>query len=767
MNFRLRVMILCAGLLLLTGCHHAETVTPTTEPSAEPAKTLSSEAAQSVYQQALDKLSAFDDYTLNITISKNTSVGKEVFSETRHQVLTYRHLGTKNMQTALEETSAIGSQSTSISEYYADNTGYFIVNGSHFKSDITPQAYIARNIPAAPLDISLYENISAKEYNDEIFIQCSQPTRGESWALPDGGNMTVATGTILLDTTGALAQSTYNLIYTYGPASIEYSVTVDVDTNAVSDIQIPAGDYIHITYPDASRMLEQACGYLLQSNLLSANVTSSITCQAGGIHRVEAAQLQIDSLSSDFSAVLDTSVRVIDYSRGGETTYYTQKETFLDGQYGIAIDNGTLNSDTEITADAMQTYYQNLLVSSVLLPDYIATATVTDLGSVYLLELTAPEEFAFILSENATQTLYGDPQFLSSLASSLQIGTPECYLAIDKYTGLPTAAGYRCNTEYLIEDFTYTFHTQTDAGYYLASLTAQSAIAGTQEATENTPQPTPLFYHVTGDNGQSLWLLGTLPAGDARTSNLPQAIYDALDQSAALVVGCDPDTQSNTDSQLQSALSQARLYANDITANHLDAGLYETALKLMKASGSYTVDTVRLKPVFWEKEIADFYLQQGYQLTAEQSVDSLLIHRAEAAKKEISYIESPLSQTQMLSGLSDSLQAALLAKAISFDGFTHHANTAKLFDLWCSGNKSALQSTLTANSTLADPALNDEYISAFFTQPNAAMLNIATDHLESGKTVFFAVGLEHLFGETGLLTALQNAGYSVRQVTYP
>jgi len=764
MRFRLRVIVLCIGLLLLSGCQPSEKANVTTEPSTVPINTLSAEDARYAYQQALDKLSALKDYTLNITISKTTSVGKEVFSETRHQVLKYRQLGTKHMQAALEETCINGSLHTSVSEYYDDNTSYFIVNGNHFKSDITPQAYIARNIPAALLDVSLYESISAQESGGEISIWCNQPTQGESFVFPSGAKMTAASGTVLLDKTGSLAKSTYDLTYVYGSACVEYSVTVQVDPKPVSDIQIPENDFKPLTYPDAPRMLEQACGYLLQSKLLSANVTSSITCQAGGIHRVETAYLQADSLSSDFSAVLDTSVNVVDYSRGGETTLYTQTETFADNQYSIAIDNGNANAKDEITAEVMQTYCQDLLVSSVLLPDYIADAAVTDLGSVYLLELTAPEEFALILTESASQTLYGDPQFLSALASSSQIGTAECYLAIDKYTGLPTAAGYSCNVEYTIEDFTYTFHTQTDAAYHLASLTTQADIAGSQDTAERS---TPLFYHITGEQGQSLWLLGVLPFGDERSCNLPQAIYDAFAQADVFVAEYTLDTQSYTDHQLQSTLSQARLYEKHVTANHLEAELYETGRKLMKASGCYTADTDRSKPIFWEAQIADFYLQQGYWLTSAQSVVSHLMQQAEAAKKEISYVESPLERIQKLGNLSDSLQAALLDKTVSCNGFAYHTDAAKLFDFWCAGDKAALQSWLSANLNLSDVALNNEYTDAFLTQPNAAMLSIATDYLNSGKTVFLAVGIEHLLGDSGLMTALQNAGYSVTQVTYP
>lgn len=47
------------------------------------------------------------------------------------------------------------------------------------------------------------------------------------------------------------------------------------------------------------------------------------------------------------------------------------------------------------------------------------------------------------------------------------------------------------------------------------------------------------------------------------------------------------------------------------------------------------------------------------------------------------------------------------------------------------------------------------------------MLEKVTEYIASGETVFVAVGLAHLLDEeTGLLNALEDAGYTVEQVEY-
>ena len=75
-----------------------------------------------------------------------------------------------------------------------------------------------------------------------------------------------------------------------------------------------------------------------------------------------------------------------------------------------------------------------------------------------------------------------------------------------------------------------------------------------QEITEEMPEEaepenkaTPLFYHVTGEDGQEMWLLGTIHVGDERTAYLPEEIYNAFAASDALAVECDSEAFDELD----------------------------------------------------------------------------------------------------------------------------------------------------------------------------------------------------------------------------
>lgn len=778
MKFSLRIILcLCAALLIFTGCSVSDaavvpepTTEVTTESTTEPILPVSAETAQDLYRQALEKLSATADYKLDVTISKNTTVGEETFSEIRQQSFIYNHADTNNIQVSLDEISTIGRKSTSIQEFYADNTGYLTVNGQSFKSSLSAEEFTARHTPAVLLDIGLYQTISAEEQYDCVSIQLSEPTQSESWALPEGANMLTASGLVFLDADTTLSHSLYTITYTYGPATIALTVVAAIDTQSNTTVDIPedAASYTTLTFLDAPRLLEQSCGYLLQSTLLSADSTSSITSPVSGIHHAQASQLYLDMQNDALSAILDTSVSVTDYSHGSETAHYTQRETFQDGQYQVTANNDPVTVDTEISAESMQTYCQDLLVSSILLPDYIADATLTDLGSTYLLELTSTEALAQVMNENACQTLYDDPTFLTSLSSQSSILPTQCYLAIDKYTGLPTASGISSTSEYTIEDLVYSFHTQMDIAYTLATLPAQATISESVTESTDTTQLTPLFYHITGDEAQSLWLLAAPSVGDTQTSILPQAILDAFHSSDTLAIETANTTESQiaSNSQLQADLVQAYCYTDSTIADHVDPALYETALKLIKASGNYTADTMRLKPIFWQTGISDFYLRQGYRLTSELSAASQLTSLANTSAKTIMEITPFLSQVQLQSNLSDALQTALLTDIVSRDGLSYHMQSAELYDLWCQGDQAALESVLTSALPQLDTALMEEYTEAFVNIPNKTVLDAAISYLESGETVFLVVDLTRLFSDTGLLTTLADAGYTITQVTY-
>jgi uncharacterized protein YbaP (TraB family) len=361
------------------------------------------------------------------------------------------------------------------------------------------------------------------------------------------------------------------------------------------------------------------------------------------------------------------------------------------------------------------------------------------------------------------------------MASGYECLLAEGYLAIDQYSGLPTSNSITYSATHTIDGEKYPLAMQVNQVIDSVDRSAYTAITGEVLSNEGTvEEPTPLFYRVSGQNGEQMWLLGTIHLGDERTANLPNEIQDALSDSDALAVEFDLNDFSEQlmqDQELAETVLKEYLYLDgSMIQDHLQLeGLYEAAVQTMKMTGQLQGMILYTKPVIWSQMIEEFYLGQGYKLSSDDGVDLQLLNWAEEQGKKILNVESGVDQLKMLSGFSDDVQEAILASTLSIDPASYNADQMEMYDLWCEGNVEKLTAMLETDTSAMSPeelAIYEEYTKAMETDRNEQMLKVAEGYLESGETVFFAVGLAHLLVEDGLVHTLQNAGYTVELVSY-
>ena len=58
----------------------------------------------------------------------------------------------------------------------------------------------------------------------------------------------------------------------------------------------------------------------------------------------------------------------------------------------------------------------------------------------------------------------------------------------------------------------------------------------------------------------------------------------------------------------------------------------------------------------------------------------------------------------------------------------------------------------------------DEYNKKLIDERNVGMAKAAEEYIESGDTVFFAVGSGHMLGDAGIVNLLKNDGYKVERI---
>ena len=787
MRFRRMTALLLALVMALSlaacqgGTNGGSTFPPETEPSttettAPPTTEPIPTEPADLYAAAVEELLASPGLVLHVETERALTLRGETFEEHSEQDICYNNYGTDSFAASVTETVQMDTYQTEYEERFESGTVYLTVDGtSLFKGAMSAEDYISRYAPVVMLDASLYGEIAQTADG----FSFSAPTAGESWIVPDYAELVEASGTALLNVGGKLTGFTYDVTYTIGGASVSYQIEMTVQAaDALELSPLPEdSEAVELEYVDAPRFIEQAAGYLWQADVnhsVTTTIAESIISYAGGVVRNQSNTINFWGSGDSYMGDVDLSLYIMSAQ---ETFSYEQVEHFQDGVYTYSTDGGEPTTADGVTAAVFQNYCANALLGNILSYELLASATAEDLGSLYFLELTGNSDLSESLNQYACSTLWGDENFLNDLAESFETTTMEVYLAVDKFTGLPTAVGYYFEGNHTIEGVDYLLSVQVDQSFDLASDSAYETL--TEEAPpveEPEVKATPVFYHVTGENGQEMWLLGTIHIGDERTSYLPQEIYDAFDAADALAVEFNSEAFSEAlenDEELSDQVSDCYFYSDGTTTgDHIeDEELFEYAEKLVKATGNYHMNAPYLRAYLWSSSIDNFYLRQSYDLSSTQGVDNQLIWRAEEQGKEIRDVESGLFQVEMLMGFSDGLQEELLYEAVCTDPYAYVADTRELFEMWCAGDEAALIAYLTEEPDYSDMteeeiALIEEYNNAMGTDRNDDMHDVAVGYLESGDVVFYAVGLAHLLAEDGLVNTLRAAGYTVELVTY-
>ena len=766
-------LLLLVFVLALTGCNqnHIEETTAPTQVTTEPTVTVD---YLGLYTQAAGDIAQRQELVVDLRYSDVRTVGGISFPKTGVGTAVYSGIGTDNMDVLITEDLTFGSYKSEYIQSYLRGNAYTQANGTSFVSQLSAEEFLSYQIPAVLIDSSLYNTVTWEGTpGSRITYHFSDATGFEAWAnISADAQLIDASGYAILDDAGILRESSYRLSYTLN------GIPCQLEVKAILSFASQSTSMQHPQYPEncvqldaylAPRLILQTVGAVYSTENITGSQTETIYCEAAAVARTQQVQIDTWATGKDFMAQVGYTVSLTNYA--GTPTVNTQVETFRDGSYSYRINGGEPIPQSSITTQQMRQYCEDTLLSSLLTPESITGAKAVDTGEFYVIQFTCKEELSNSIFADILKLLSLD---LDNFAESFTTEPGTAYLSISKATGLPVTLGRSFTRIHVIDGVPYRTTYQVDSNISLPSDTAYNTITG-QTSPESQPETkaTPLFYKVTDKKGRTLWLLGTIHVGDNRTGFLPQEIYDAFLSSDSLAVEFDTiafQQQAVSDPLLKSQLANAYYYTDgSVTAQHLDAQLYEKAYALILASGSNSMEIPKMKPILWESLLETFYLTQDGALTSQQGMDTRLLLLAREQEKTIQNIESGLSQMQMLTGFSDDLQAMLLRQTANTTLVQYCEAICQLYEAWCRGDEAAILAAInddTSTMTEEELALYSEYNKAMVTNRNASMLKAAKDYVKSGKTTFFAVGLAHLLGEDGLVAKLQSAGYTVEQVTY-
>ena len=774
-----------------------EPTEPPTEPTEPPVDWVG------MYTDALAKLEGHTSMTLNVEEETTTTLAGKSFPSATEYIAKYQGLGTDNLLARMEGVYTSGEYTYGLNAHYAEGMLYISTDDAKFSSSMEQDVFLESFYPAALFDPENYEVITGDK-NDLSTIHFSDPIAPEEWLPQEDITVTEVTGTAKLNEAGELVSTECTVSYEYGSASIVTTVSVSVNTKEIT-VKAPANpeSYREVEEAPAVWMIESAYGFMQYADTYSVTILDAMVTQAGGF--AVSSQSYLDSYNvDDYRCKVETRLHVEDYSPGGQNEDYTVEETFIDGKYTHQVDDERPTTSKNVTQDKMSQVLTHIICEHLFGLKSIETAEAYDMGSVYLFEFTGTEEAGMAMCNTVSEELFGKAGVLEELASAYETTKHDMYLSIDKYTGLPVAYGFEYTGTHTIYgqpcELIYQYYQDMD----LASITAYKEISD-ELAPETEPEnkATPLFYHVTGPEGQEMWLLGTIHIGDERTGFLPQEIYDAFEASDALALECDSkafEELVEDDESVQEQVSELYYYSDHSTAqDHITTeDLYEDAVRMLKATGNYNYNSEMQKLNLWSNAIDNFHLRQEHKLSSDKGVEERLTKLAEEQDKPIREVESVLFQIGMMSNYSDNLQEFMLYGSLAGSTVDSWEDTRELYDLWCAGDEAALTEKIRENDPWeiseddfdmedlteeeiqevndilarkdeinAELAkIQEEYYAAMESSRNAGMLEVAKEYLESGEVIFYAVGLAHLLAEDGLVATLREAGYTVELVQY-
>lgn len=428
-----------------------------------------------VYQTAAEEANQRKDMTLNVSATKSISSNSEFYEQKTQQTLQYNDYRTEKMVAHSSETRNYGNQQIPITTTFQDGICYLDVSDGKFQAEISAVDYCNMYSPAVLFDADLYQNVTGITDGNTSTISFNDAKQSENWAMPEGATLISAHGSVILDASGVLQQSIYNIQYHLNGCDVTENISVHI-TPTKPEIKLPEkATYVQIPAIEAPILLEQSVGYLMQAKKITSITTEKITCEVFGDMRSQTTTLNLFSSADDYCARLDIDTTLENPGRFEKNTSQSQCIRYIDGVYSASV-GGQITENRDITQEKMQVYCQDYLLSTILMSKYLSSVSFEQQDDVYKISFTASEDMAQIMRQHACETLYNDATVLDQLADSYTTDTMVGYITIDRNTCIPLSSGIHYVGTHQINGIAYPLNFETVQTYTIPSETAYNAI---------------------------------------------------------------------------------------------------------------------------------------------------------------------------------------------------------------------------------------------------------------------------------------------------
>lgn len=295
----------------------------------------------------------------------------------------------------------------------------------------------------------------------------------------------------------------------------------------------------------------------------------------------------------------------------------------------------------------------------------------------------------------------------------------------------------------------------------------QSKPQSSENSAENE-EITPAVWKVTDENGNYIYMMGSIHAADEAVNNMPDYFENAFKECTALAVEADVTSVTSDTSQAVD-MAQKMIYTDGTTIkDHISADTYQKAVKVLTDNNMYTALYDYYMPFAWTSLMDNIVISKS-GLDVNLGVDSVLTKRAKKENKKVLEVESIDFQLDLFKSFSDETQELLL-KSYTDDGVIEEQAKAvnELYDKWKKGTitEEDVSDDIDESSlTDKEKQMLDEYNKKMLDDRNINMADKAEEYMQGSDTVMFVVGAAHFQGEKGVLQLMKDKGCTVTQIT--
>ena len=293
--------------------------------------------------------------------------------------------------------------------------------------------------------------------------------------------------------------------------------------------------------------------------------------------------------------------------------------------------------------------------------------------------------------------------------------------------------------------------------------------AETADETSSVPPDAsgPLFWQVTDGGGHTLYLFGTMHAGDERSSDVLKALDKTLSSCDALAVEFDAEEYQHHISDMMTDMKKFVYTDGTKITDHISEELYNKMKDVLTEAKLYNSMYDMYRPCMWSQLLESAYLEKS-SLSSDYAIDGLLTDRAKSLDKPVLDIESGSFQMALLSSFPDELNILMIESILDYSYEEYADGLTELYETWLSGDAAKIEELSKETDedlTEEERELFDDYNFKMLDERNIGMADKAKEYLKSGDTVFFAVGAGHMVGDAGIVSLLEKDGYTVKRIS--